>query len=550
MPTFHLQHPDGSEWEFDAPDMDSAVATLHQARPTTWGDVATDVAKTIPSSIARGAIGAAAELAKSGQLESEQRAMGFDIPGSSKMPEMPTPEQAKQSVSETLGLHQPWTETGKFVETPGEFVGDPKSYIGGGGAAAKLAQAILSGTGANVGEYLTQGANQDSLWGKLVKATGPTLGAIAGGGLATPFPAKSAQRVEDTQFLNSKGVPTDMGQNTGNRMIRSVVNQLGNEAFPEMQRHEYIKAAFREVGEDIGDKQVDDGVVNKMMARVGKAYDDVGKRNVYEADEKTNNELKNIENTYNQHTNPGTRPSIVENTLEHLKISPGQAGMMTGTAYQAIRSGIRADARTATGQEKIALNKIADTLDSTMERSIAKYNPADLGVYRQTNDTYKKALALQDWAGTIGGEQKMTPYKLGSASQQYYNQRAGYAKGYNPFKPLADAGTRILNKDPDSWTATHANVEKGLSGTGAALGAALAGTGAATFMGAPSEHAQLMHFLQGDVLGAGLGSFALRPAASALLTNRYSQGYLGNQAIPQYDFPARIARAIAQTQGQ
>jgi hypothetical protein len=346
-------------------------------------------------------------------------------------------------------------------------------------------------------------------------------------------------------------VPLDIGQKTGSKQARALASQLQDEAFPEAQRHAFTQAAFNRVGETIGDRPVtgDNGVVDQMMKRVGGKFDDLGKRNTMLADADLGNDLVNVEKTYNSHVSPSQRAPIISDRIRDIGSTfPGNGGALPGDVYQGLRSDIRREARRATGHEKDALNDMADALDNAMERSIANNNPSDLGEWGKAREDYQKALVLQDWAGA--GEGSMTPHQLAQSSKRFYSKE-GYTKGRDPFSDLAEAGKRVILKEPDSWTAQRQTVEKGLSTTGALIGTALGAGGAYSMghLGNGGEHQELMRFLASEAAGGAAGSFALRPAARALLMNRPVQTYFGNQAIPKEDRGALLARALAQTQG-
>lgn len=96
-----------------------------------------------PRGIVKGLAGFASAGAKGEELEEKQRAMAFGQPEQ----EMPATPSGEELTKLAVGGSPPTSGTGKLLESAGEFVGSPQSYIGPGGVVRKVIGAAAGGLG-------------------------------------------------------------------------------------------------------------------------------------------------------------------------------------------------------------------------------------------------------------------------------------------------------------------------------------------------------------------------------------------------------------------
>ena len=131
-----------------------------------------------------------------------------------------------------------------------------------------------------------------------------------------------------------------------------------------------------------------------------------------------------------------------------------------------------------------------------MDRSIAKYNPSDAGLWRDARNTYRNLMVVEQ-AATGAGEGAasglISPAKLRQATLSKHGRR-NYARGKGDFAELARAGEVAMTPLPNSGTASRISARNlGVSlssGVGGASGFALGGApgaaiGTAVGYGAP-----------------------------------------------------------------
>jgi hypothetical protein len=157
-------------------------------------------------------------------------------------------------------------------------------------------------------------------------------------------------------------------------------------------------------------------------------------------------------------------------------------------------------------QKSEALHAFVDMLDNTMERSIARTNPADAGAFPQARRDYKNALVIEDAAKTsnvAGAQGYITPAKLEAAAKKVYGARA-HERGYDPFD-WAPSAKAVLKVEPNSGTAHRMHVSDIINKITAATGA-LGGAALGSHTGA-----------EGSTLGLLVGAYGAAPLIEPLV---------------------------------
>lgn len=499
-----------------------------------------DSLKSIGTGIVEGARGFIPGLQHNAESLKNVYREGLGLP---TQPVPPGAAEVNAATDQQFGLHQPQTPAGEYFRRGGQFIGNPASYIGGpANMLGKMGVAGLAGIGSKAGEDVGARFDHPNL--------GSFLGAVLGGAAPsmartaiTPFPA-GPQRMRDVAAVQAEGVPLTAGDRTGNTMLKAAESELST-GTNEAQKHAFTQAVFNRVGEQIGDRPItgQHGVVDTMLRRTGAQFDNLQARNRADMDHGLIADLRQVHDTYNGV--PGLYPQDTVNTvngsINRVLDAMQNAGSLSGREYQTLRSNLSRAARGASDPQRAeALHDITNALDDAMERTIQRTNPNDAGAWAQARRDYTNALVLERWAGS----QNMSPATLSQAAKAVYGKRQ-YVRGADDFSELAEPGRRVLAQYQDSGTPRRLQIEnimKGLGGiAGFGVGASHGGTAGAAEGG-----------VAGLLLGELAGPMIARPAARAALMNPVTQSYLGNQLLPHGytdTIPARLARALAQTQG-
>lgn len=383
-----------------------------------------------------------------------------------------------------------------------------------GGLATGAAQGAVYGAGSAEGDVADRGV------GALVGAgTGGAIGAaapyVAAGvrKLVTPSPAQ-ASKVAQAKVLEKEGVQLTAGQATGNRNLQFREAELGGNVardFMDRQAEQFTQAALRRVGITAGRATPD--VIDNAFASIGQQFDDLGARNAIVPDMRLAQDMSAAWRRFEDVTNPSTRPKIVERLIKDMFTDPRRP--IPAEWYISTRSELGRIVRGSSTPELVeAAKDLQYALDAAMERSIAKYNPADLGAFKEARRLYRNMVVIEDATGRAGADAAdglISPAALRSAAMRQ-NKRA-FIRGQSEFTDLANAGVSTMSKLPDSGTKGRINASTLLplgAGTGAAIGGGVAGP-------------------VGAVVGAASGA-ALPAIAGRAMLSKTGRAYLSNQA--------------------
>lgn len=437
--------------------------------------------------------------------------------------------------------------------------------LGGLGTAAEIAGSVMAGrpdmaATRAVGfiPSLLQGAKEAAIQGGLYgaastdgglkeRATGALQGASFGAAVGAAVPAviglakkvispsgAPAAKVAAANVLKKEGIELTAGQATGNKNLQYREAELGGNAaadFMEKQADQFTAAALKRVG--VSANRATPDVVDAAFDTIGQQFDDLAARNGLQADAKLGTDLKAAFDEFVNVTNPSQRPPLVQNMLQDI-YDKGFArgfGVIDGEWYKATRSSLGRLSRGSSNPEfSQALRDIMGALDDAMERSISKFNPSDLGGFKEARRLYRNMLVIED-AATRAGEKAadgiITPQALRSAALKQ-NKRA-FARGKNEFVDLANAGVSAMTPLPNSGTPGRLSAKMFLP-AGAIAGAGL-GSSAGPL---------------GTLVGGVAGAAAPWAAGRAMLSGP-GRAYLGNQvaAGPVTGLAAMLGAAAA-----
>lgn len=385
--------------------------------------------------------------------------------------------------------------------------------------------AVQGAGSAQEGERLG-GAGSGALAGTLIGGAAPIAVASASNLVrraVTPFQI-GAERQALANTLRQEGVDLSAGQITGSKGLRYAESEIGGstaENLMERQGEQFTAAALRRAGENAN--RATPTIMDRAFTRIGRNFDDLAARNWAEFDGPFVRDLQRVSGEYNSLVPQSQRAPVVDNILQDI-INTHQAnnGVMTGDAYQALRSRLDRLGRAAKNDSQLseALFGIRNALDDVTERTIAMRNPNDLGEWRNARREYRNMLVLEKavtGAGSDTAEGLISPSQLRNATVQ--QNRRSYARGHGDFAELARAGEALMKPLPQSGTAPRLRAQQLAAVLGGSAGAGAAGPA-------------------GAALGV-VASTALPRAVGAAMMSRPGQAYLtnqllGGQASPQY----------------
>lgn len=453
----------------------------------------------------------------------------------------PTAADVQKGIEKVTGeFHKPTTELGKGAEAIGEFVpaAATTALTGGGGTlAGNLTRfAAIPGTVSTLAEkYLPE-----SDYKPYVKA-GLTVGStlVNPARVVTPLEASPAKRAA-VDVLEREGVTSlTAGQRTGNKSLQYLESAAshapgagGGAARIEHEgQRQFTEAATRRA-RAAGDASPE--VLSANQRRLRQAYDDISARNNIVPDNRMITDI--VDSVQRYRFVPGSQQhAMVQGYIDDI-IPHINNGTMSGQQYQALRSFLTADAKSASdGYLGNALKGIRGALDRAMERSVS---PEDAVAWRNLNREYSAQKVLEKAASRAGeatAEGQITPANLRNTVAA--EDRSGYARGRGQFNELARAGVQVMTPLPNSGTAQRSHAYN--------LMAAILGGGlGAVFGNAP-----------GAAIGAGIGHMAAAAGPAVVgrsVMSKPVQAYLANQllggALP--NSPAARAVLVAELMKQ
>lgn len=343
---------------------------------------------------------------------------------------------------------------GQYAQTVAQFL--PGTVIGGpAGMGAKL----LGATAGGLGSETAGQATKDTAYEPYARLAGGLLGGVApamGRRLVTPLPV-SKERAGLLQVLKKEGVPLTGGQASGRQGLRYAESELGGGKIAKLMEEQgeaFTKAALKRVGTSAS--RATPEVIDKTFDRVGGEFNRLSANNRLIADPQIAQDLTQAAVDYGSIVAPNARAPVVEKMINDTLNLLTNQGFMAGKTYQHHTSRLRTIARNTKDPElKSAVNNIVNALDSGMERTIAQYNPGDLGAWKLARKEYRNLMVIEQ-AATAAGEKAaeglISPSALRNATIQKHGRR-NYARGSDDFADLARAGEATMKPLPQSGTA-------------------------------------------------------------------------------------------------
>lgn len=374
---------------------------------------------------------------------------------------LPTAEEAAaQRPEEIRRLRE---ESQAITSTPAGAAGNIAGDIGQalvlpGGTILKTAGAgTVLGAAQPVGEGESRVMN--AIGGGTAGALGQTaVNAI--GRVAQPIVKNLSKQAEKgVQVLKDAGVPLDLAQETGSKVMGWAKRLTsdnpftggGSHAFEEMQNNAYTKAIAKTMGEDA--ERITPEVLQNAKTRLGENYDNLFGRNGVRVTRDFQKELTALKESSEKVMPEGQKgiTNIVNDILDKSKVNMGH---LDGKQYQAIKqqlAAMEAQGGTAGHYAGELREKLFEGLSNTIKKI---GNKDDLELLKQTNKQYgnmKKIedIALKDPEGHVSASKLYNSLTTKGKRNAFYQDDPELAR-------LASAGKNVLpEKMPNSGTAAR-----------------------------------------------------------------------------------------------
>jgi hypothetical protein len=277
---------------------------------------------------------------------------------------------------------------------------------------------------------------------------------------------------------------------------------------------QFTEAATRRAG---AGPEATPEILAENQQRLSQGYRDITSRNQITPDNQMVTDI--VDSVRRYHFVPDSQQhAMVQGYINDI-IPHINNGSMSGQEYQALRSFLTADAKSASdGHLRNALTGIRNALDNAMTRSVS---PEDAAAWRNLNRQYSAQEVLKKAASRAGEatlEGQITPANLRNVISG--EDRGGYSLGRGQFNELARAGAQVMTPLPNSGTAQRMNAFSFLNSALGGVPQALAGR---AIMSRPVQE-----FLANQLM---TGRLPANPTAQQLLLIKALQGKAGGITI-------------------
>ena len=518
---FEARGTDGKNYQIEAPSMDDAAKILQQhvsggaapdiASNLSGGFDATDIGKSAVSGLAQGIVrlpGLPADVA-------DLATGAYD---------WATNSNSNASVADFAKNYGGHAMQKRVEGYTGDFY-KPKTRLGAGASTiASIAPAMIGGPGGLITRAATRaiapGAVSEGL-GQLAEGTQLETplrigGALVGGALPlaasrliSPNVARgagAAERNAAAAVLDAEGVTLTAGMRTQNKSLGYMESELGGAAYGDRlikTQEEFTGAALRRVG--VNEQRATPALINRVEDETGAMFNAVAARNsaIPVNIQATAADMATVRGHY-RNILGAPFPQVEDGIQRFATVLANNNGTLPGTAYQALRSDLLAQSRSAGDyQLRRALSELTQALDANVSRALST---ADRAVWDAARHRWSNLLVIRN-AVNSSSEAAMsgliTPANLKAAADQ--QQKFAVVRGRGEFAELARAGNQLLKNLPQSGTAPRAAARAIPAIVGGAIGGGI-----------------------GSIPGMMIGAAAPWLAGRAIMS-RPGQAYLGNQ---------------------
>lgn len=499
--------------------------------PKNLGHYVVDAGKSFGSGVVKGAVGlmtlpgTVEQLGRAGINYANRQMNGPKAPDAvSPQSFMPGYQAGKEIVEQKLTgpLYTPKTTPGEYAGAIGEFsTGMLFPAAGAGGLGARAVSNVVGpAVASETAGQLTKGTSAEPIArvaGALIGGSLPqTVGSVVSPNRIDP--ARAAQ----AGVLEREGVQMTAGDRTGSKAVRWMESNAadtpfsGNraQAVKEAQGEQFTTAVLRRAGIDA--PRATPEVIDQAFQRIGGEFDTVAQAIQLPVSRQMDHEIRRIAFNYERTTEPSLRnplPLAIAEQLNAMHSGGARFPIMTGEAYQNIRSQIGAAARGARDpRTSNALYQIQDILDDAAAAMLQRQSPDLAQRWQQARQQYRNMLVIERAAASAGENAALgliSPSALRNATKTLHGTR-NYVRGNGDFADLARAGEGLLKPMPQSGTAPRLMA-----------GALGGGLGAFAFGSNGPES---------GAAGGALGALAGAATLGRVTMNPMVQQYLSNQA--------------------
>lgn len=486
---------------------------IPEKAPRTWGDTATDVAKSAGVGVAQGVLGIGTlpgnveQLARMG-IDKGAQLLGYENPQTQKSGQwFPHYGDAKGAFEQVLTgkFYQPQTVPGEYARTVGEFA--PMVAGGGGGVASKVASTLGGGIASEAAGQMTKGTAMEP-WARMAGGIVGTSLPAAAARVVSPNPVHP-ERARQMALLDQEGVTSvTAGQRTGSRPLQwheSVARDTPFSGSRPAQLHteaaeQFTRATLRRAGIQ-ADRATTD-VIDGGFVRLGNTFDRLEQHATVAVTPQLSARLQQAVQDYNSLVADTFRAPMVNGVVNDITQLP----QISGASYGALRSALDKRARAVVHTDpplSETLFSIRNVLDDAVEQSLPRNLQRQ---YAQARREYGNLITIVKAATGAGEDAAMgliSPAQLRNAAKT--RDMRGYARGRGDLDELARAGTAIMTPLPQSGTGPRAMAQSNMH----------LGTGAAGFAAFGP---------------AGLAATAVPALSARALMSGPAQNYLANQA--------------------
>lgn len=269
---------------------------------------------------------------------------------------------------------------------------------------------------------------------------------------AAPPPSTSeAARRELLDYGRSIGGEATAGKILGNEKLQTLESANSKLPLPfvggrvtrtEMANRDAFQAeALRKAGDTTGATAAPPSVTQELRSKLGDKFEFLTKNNEWNLGEEFKSDIAKAQASFSDQLE-AQMPRDIKAQLKEMAEAPPDA-IITGRAYQNIRSKLSAMLLNAHGTDKEAIGGMIDALDNSAERALPKETMDD---FRQVRQQWRNLMAITKAVGSANNPQTA----IGNIPTAAY---ARAAKGNPDIEKLGRYGAAMVgDKVPNSGT--------------------------------------------------------------------------------------------------
>tara|TARA_R110002167_G_scaffold362027_1_gene580891 strand:+ start:1137 stop:2966 length:1830 start_codon:yes stop_codon:yes gene_type:complete len=342
--------------------------------------------------------------------------------------------------------------------------------------------------------------------------------------LVTPSPSQLSKNEQAlVKEAESLGIKLTPGQKTGGPSLRTIESSLTQLPFTGAKQSaiygdqaiQFNRAVLKTAG--INSNDASPATIESAFTKLSSQFDDLASKTQITVDKKLDTDLAEVAENFTRRLSPDDK-TIIKTYVDDLEMVhrklAGNA-IIPGTEYQQISSALKSRARSASGKDALfadTLYQIANKLDDAVARSGGKELKS---AWKDIRNKYRNLLIIDNavkGAGAVDLSAANVPMMGLKNSAKKFDQ-SGFSRGRGELNKLSRVGVFLRSAiPPDSGTARRNWGMNLLTGGGLTGGLAI-GADVTT------------------VAAAALATLGAPKLAQTVMSNKYVQKYLSNQAM-------------------